>query len=127
MTKPTNILKIKSKTLDELFYNWFLILKPIHKLSNKECVLASKLYKVRHELKDVILDKDILDATILSDTSRKKIVEEMGITITHLQVLLTSLRKKNILIENKLNPKFIPQIKDSNLVLYINFEAPKAN
>lgn len=127
MTKPTNILKIKSKTLDELFYNWFLILKPIHKLSNKECVLASKLYKVRHELKDVILDKEILDATILSDTSRKKIVEEMGITITHLQVLLTSLRKKNILIENKLNPKFIPQIKDSNLVLYINFEAPKVN
>ena len=113
--RPTNILKIKSSDYDELFLNWFLILKPLHNLSNKECILASKLYKYRDELKEVILDKEILDTTILSDTYRKKIIEEMDITMIHLQVLLTSLRKKNVIIDNRLNPKFIPHIKDSEL------------
>lgn len=122
--KPTNILKIKSSDYDELFLNWFLILKPLHNLSNKECILASKLYKYRNELKEVILDKEILDTTILSDTYRKKIIEEMDITMIHLQVLLTSLRKKNVIIDNRLNPKFIPHIKDSELSLLIRFEIP---
>jgi hypothetical protein len=122
--KPTNILKIKSSDYDELFLNWFLILKPLHNLSNKECILASKLYKYRDELKEVILDKEILDTTILSDTYRKKIIEEMEITMIHLQVLLTSLRKKNVIIDNRLNPKFIPHIKDSELSLLIRFEIP---
>lgn len=122
--RPTNILKIKSSDYDELFLNWFLILKPLHNLSNKECILASKLYKYREELKDVILDKEILDITILSDTYRKKIIEEMDITMIHLQVLLTSLRKKNVIIDNRLNPKFIPHIKDSELSLLIRFEIP---
>nr|DAU19576.1 MAG TPA: hypothetical protein [Crassvirales sp.] len=122
--RPTNILKIKSSDYDELFLNWFLILKPLHNLSNKECILASKLYKYRDELKEVILDKEILDTTILSDTYRKKIIEEMDITMIHLQVLLTSLRKKNVIIDNRLNPKFIPHIKDSELSLLIRFEIP---
>lgn len=122
--KPTNILKIKSSDLDELFLNWFLILKPVHNLSNKECILAAKLYKYRNDLKEVILDKEILDTTILSDSYRKKMIEEMEISMIHLQVLLTSLRKKNIIIDNRLNPRYIPQIKDSNLTLYINFEIP---
>ena len=122
--RPTNILKIKSSDYDELFLNWFLILKPLHNLSNKECILASKLYKYRDELKEVILDKEILDTTILSDTYRKKIIEEMNITMIHLQVLLTSLRKKNVIIDNRLNPKFIPHIKDSELSLLIRFEIP---
>lgn len=122
--RPTNILKIKSSNYDELFLNWFLILKPLHNLSNKECILASKLYKYRDELKEVILDKEILDTTILSDTYRKKIIEEMDITMIHLQVLLTSLRKKNVIIDNRLNPKFIPHIKDSELSLLIRFEIP---
>ena len=116
--RPTNILKIKSSDYDELFLNWFLILKPLHNLSNKECILASKLYKYRDELKEVILDKEILD------TYRKKIIEEMDITMIHLQVLLTSLRKKNVIIDNRLNPKFIPHIKDSELSLLIRFEIP---
>lgn len=122
--RPTNILKIKSSDYDELFLNWFLILKPLHNLSNKECILASKLYKYRDELKEVILDKEILDTTILSDTYRKKIIEEMDITMIHLQVLLTSLRKKNVIIDNRLNPKFIPHIKDSELSLLIRFGIP---
>lgn len=122
--RPTNILKIKSSDYDELFLNWFLILRPLHNLSNKECILASKLYKYRDELKEVILDKEILDTTILSDTYRKKIIEEMDITMIHLQVLLTSLRKKNVIIDNRLNPKFIPHIKDSELSLLIRFEIP---
>jgi len=122
--RPTNILKIKSSDYNELFLNWFLILKPLHNLSNKECILASKLYKYRDELKEVILDKEILDTTILSDTYRKKIIEEMNITMIHLQVLLTSLRKKNVIIDNRLNPKFIPHIKDSELSLLIRFEIP---
>ena len=122
--RPTNILKIKSSDYDELFLNWFLILKPLHNLSNKECILASKLYKYRDELKEVILDKEILDTTILSDTYRKKIIEEMDIKMIHLQVLLTSLRKKNVIIDNRLNPKFIPHIKDSELSLLIRFEIP---
>lgn len=122
--RPTNILKIKSSDYDELLLNWFLILKPLHNLSNKECILASKLYKYRDELKEVILDKEILDTTILSDTYRKKIIEEMDITMIHLQVLLTSLRKKNVIIDNRLNPKFIPHIKDSELSLLIRFEIP---
>lgn len=122
--RPTNILKIKSSDYDELFLNWFLILKPLHNLSNKECILASKLYKYRDELKEVILDKEILDTTILSDTYRKKIIEEMDITMIHLQVLLTSLRRKNVIIDNRLNPKFIPHIKDSELSLLIRFEIP---
>ena len=51
---------------------------------------------------------------IMSEETKRKIREDCDITLAHFQVIMGKLRKNKVIVDNKINPKLIPNIdKDS--------------
>ena len=46
----------------------------------------------------------------MSDDTKRKVREECNITLPHFQVIMSKLRKNKVIIDGKINPRFIPNI-----------------
>lgn len=111
-----SILRVPANTLKDFLYYWFKFLKPIHKLTNREIDVIVSIVKCRMELAKVITDDSIIDSILLREENRKQIMEDCGIKLQHFQFVLGKLRKNKVLIDdNRVNPKFIPPLKDGAL------------
>ena len=55
---------------------------------------------------------NILDKVIMSEDTKKKVREECNITLPHFQVIMGKLRKNKVIIDGKINPRFIPNIDE---------------
>lgn len=111
---PNSVIKL-TVSLDDFFKRWLIFLKPYHELADRQIDLAASLLKIRYELSKVILDDKILDETLMNGTSKKKIIEDCGISPAHFQVIMSSLRKHNfILKDGRINPKYIPSLNKEN-------------
>lgn len=121
MKKPDNVVFIPGD-IDSFFRNWFEFLKPFHHLTDRECDVAAAFVKFRWELSDSITDVDMLDAVVMNNDSKRMVRDRCSITPQHFQVILSKLRKHKVIVDNKLNPKFLPNIqKDEDsfkLLLY---------
>ena len=104
--------------LKDLFFRWLDVTKTFHKLNNQQQqVLALLLYyhyKYKKETtNDKILWKIVFDYDTKIKINEDPVFGEKG--LTGLQNILTVLRKKNIIIDGKISPFFIPDLtKDSN-------------
>lgn len=124
MRKIDNVVSIPTTTELKFFKYWLEFLKPFHKLTDREIDVMASLLKERFELSKVVNDIDILNRLVLSEDTKRKVREECGVTSTHLQVIMTKLRKNKVIINNEINPKFIPRIdKDTdNFQLLLSFD-----
>lgn len=124
MKKPDGVVTIPGN-IDSFFKKWFEFLEPFHKLTAREMDVATAFVKQRYELSKVIKDPEILDREVMSEYTKRKIREECNITLPHFQVIMGKLRKNQIIIDGKLNPRFIPNIEedaeDFRLLLYFKF------
>lgn len=116
--KPNNIIRIPSNK-DTIFRYWLEFLSPFHHLTDREADVATEFLKERHTLSKLILDEDLLDRTLMSEESQKKIRLECDLTNQHFQVIKSKLKAKKFFINNKINPRLIPNIdtkgsEDSN-------------
>ena len=91
-----------------------MFLEPYHKLNKREIDFAASFVKQRYELSKVIKDSEILDRVTMSEDTKKKVREECNITLPHFQVILGKLRKNKVIVDGKINPKFIPNINADN-------------
>jgi hypothetical protein len=73
----------------------------------------------------VIRDDSILDKVVMSDDTKLKVREECGMSLAHFQVIMGKLRKNKLIVDGKINKRFIPNIpespKDFKLMLYFEF------
>lgn len=112
--KANNVARVPC-SLDSKFFNyWFEFLKPFHKLAKREIDVIASLVKQRYILSKAIKDEDILDRVTMSESTKKKVMEECNITSKHLQVVLGKLKKNNVIVDGKINSKYIPNIKEEN-------------
>ena len=52
---------------------------------------------------------------VMNEDTKKKIREECGISSAHFQVIMGKLRKNKVIVNGRINPKFIPNIgEDEN-------------
>jgi hypothetical protein len=109
-----NIVRIPTSLNGKFFKYWFEFLKPYHNLTDGEMNVIASFVKHRYELSKVITDDNILDKVTMSEDTKKKVREECNITLSHFQVLMGKLRKRGMIIDGKINPKFIPRIKEEN-------------
>lgn len=122
-----NVIRIPT-TLDggNFFKYWFNFLKPLHGLTNRETEILTELATKRFELSEFISDDYLLDQAMLSSDSRKEIRDKFGISANNLATIITVLRKNKLLIDNKINPRFLPNVKkdDKNfkLLFFFDFE-----
>lgn len=86
--------------------------------------MITSLVKQRYELSKVIKDDEILDRVTMSEDTKRKVREECNMTLPHFQVIMGKLRKSKVIIDNKINPRFIPNIREDSgtfqLLLLLN-------
>ena len=109
---PNNIIRMPCSLSNNFFRYWFMFLEPYHKLTDREIDVITSFVKHRYELSKVIKDNDILDKVTMSEDTKRKVREECNITLPHFQVIMGKLRKNKVIIDGKINPKFILNIKE---------------
>lgn len=110
LKKANNIIRVPTSLGSKFFKYWFMFLKPFHKLTDREIDVIAAFVKQRYELSKVIKDNEILDKVTMSEDTKRKVREECNITLPHFQVIMGKLRKNKVIIDGKINPKFIPNI-----------------
>ena len=109
-----------------IFRYWLEFLRPYHKLRQKEIEALSLLLYYRYELSRDIKDMDMVDMILFSTQTRTKIREDLGgMGQKVFNNLLTSLRKKKIIKDNKINHVLIPNMTESGFKLVFDFEVKK--
>lgn len=124
-TKPNNVLIIPIKSHKEFFRRWCEFLRPIIKLTDKELEVVSSLLMHRYELSKRISDPAILDNAVMNDATRDKVLKDCNVSLKYFYVITSNLRKNKVLIKNALNPRLIPNIKeteDGHFQLAVLFE-----
>lgn len=121
------IISIPSSLKGSFFKLWLQFLEPFHRLTDRELDVAAAFLKLRYELEQNISNKDLLDKIIMNYESRASIKKECGISSARLSMVLDKFRKVKFIVDNKINPKFIPKnIKKGDtsfqLLLHFNFD-----
>lgn len=124
MGKMNNVIRIPTSISTSFFRFWFEFLRPFHNLTDREMQVASSLLKRRYELSKVIQDEDILDKVVMSEDTKKAVREECNISLPHFQVIMGKLRKNKVILDGRINPKFIPNLSEEqgSFRLLLNFE-----
>ena len=124
MGKMNNVIRIPTSISTSFFRFWFEFLRPFHNLTDREMQVASSLLKRRYELSKGIKDEDILDKVVMSEDTKKVVREECNISLPHFQVIMGKLRKNKIILDGRINPRFIPNLTEEqgSFRLLLNFE-----
>ena len=125
--KPNNVIRIPTSA-EKFFKYWILFTRPFHNLTEKEMDVTACILKYRYSLSKVIMDEDILDMMLFGEDTRSKIRAECNVSSAFFQVILGKLRKVGIIKEGKINPRFIPNFKESEafkLLIYFDIDEVK--
>lgn len=101
--------------LKDLFFRWLDITKTFHNLNKQQQqVLALLLYN-HYMLKKDITNEKILWKLVFDYDTRVKIREdetfgEKGLNGNSFENILSSLRKKKVIVDNKVSPAYIPDL-----------------
>lgn len=110
--KPNNTIVLKC-TEDSFLRTWMEFLAPFHRLTSRERDVAARLLKQYFRLKAEIDDPEVLRDVLWSRTSRKDMMTSLGMSSAHFQMVLAKLKKAGIIVNDDLNPKFIPHMSDN--------------
>lgn len=123
--QPSNVIRVPCD-LDSLFRYWLDFLTPFHNLTSRETDVATAFLRERYKLSKVILDSDLVDRTLMSEESQRKLRQECELTNQHFQVIKSKLKTKKFFINEKINPRLIPNISEANnsfqLLLVFDFK-----
>lgn len=125
--KINGVIHIPSSLKGSFFRYWLEFLSPFHDLSPREMDVAACFLKQRYILSQAITDNNLLDDIVMSQETKKKIIQECNISTAHFQMVMSKLRKSKIIINDKLNPKFVPKgmsegDKSFQLLLYFDLD-----
>ena len=124
---PHGVISIPTSLDKDFFRYWFEFLRPFHNLTNREMDVITAFTKCRFELSKVIKDDKILDKVVMSEDTREQVREDCQLSLPHFQVIMGKLRESKVIVNNKINPRFIPNIKeeDGNFKLLLLFDFKK--
>ena len=125
--KVNGIIRIPASLNGSFFRYWLEFLAPFHTLISREIDIAANFLKQRYILSKAIKDEALLDKIVMSEEIKRKIKAECEVTNPHFQVIMGKLRKSKIIVDDKLNPKFIPKNieegdKSFQLLLYFDLD-----
>lgn len=111
---PNNLIKVPVTSKKDFFKWWCIFLRPFVNLTNREIDVVSSFLKQRWELSKVVSDPAILDAMVMSEDTKRKVMEECNITLQHFYVVMSNLRKHKVLKGTIINPRLIPNIRETD-------------
>lgn len=118
------VIKIPASLDDNFFKYWLQFLSPFHNLPPKVLLVGAAILRKRYELSKKIADEELVDKVLLSKDGGRELREECGISLQHYHNVLCWLRKVKILVDDRVNPRFIPQIdgEKDNFKLLLLFD-----
>ena len=121
MNKPNNVVKVPATVGIDLFKKWFVFLKPFHGLTDREIDIIACFAKERFELSKAITEEALLDKVVMSDDTKRKIREECEVSLPHFQVIMSKLKKSKVIINNRINPHYIPNFRPGDTTFSVLF------
>ena len=127
MAVNTTVVGITTPLDWTFFRHWVDFLAPLHKLNRRDADITASLLYRRFQLSQVIFNDDVLDAVLLSAEQKKLTREEFGLSQQNFQVIMAKLRKKKVIVDGKINKRFVPMITQDmdEYKLLIHFRIPK--
>lgn len=126
MGRINSVISVPTSLDTTFFEYWLTFLKPIHKLGKSDIKLFAAMLKRRFELSDVIADEKLLDEAILGREERKRLKDAYQISSVKMYNCLTALKRSKVIINGRINPKFIPKVKkgdkDFSLLFYFTLK-----
>ncbi len=124
-----NYLRVPAVKEGDFFRLWVEFLRPYHEMTQREAELLTCLLKARHQLSKDIANEEILEQTVFSHLIRDKICDELGLTWRNYNVLICRLKAKRMIIDGKINKRFIPSLKEDakefKMVICFDFSSVK--
>lgn len=125
MAKNINVQTLKTDT-KKFFFMWVTILQPFLKLRKQEVTVLATLLYHRYKLMEPIANpvEANINIILFSTAYRKKIKTELDIEDYAFNNILSSLRKKKLVINNSISKKIIPNLSSDSksFKLLYNFE-----
>lgn len=121
--KNINVQNLKTKE-NNFFKIWLMILQPFLSLRKQEINVLSKLLYFRYSISKDVKNKAIVDELLFNTKTRNKIRKELEMESYAFNNVLSSLRKKKIILNNSINNKVIPIVEEDfkNFKLVYNIE-----
>lgn len=110
-------LNVKVKNF---FFRYIEFLQPFHKLQKQQYTVVALLLYYHYKFSKEITNNKILWKTVFDYDTKILITEELGITTQGLENIYTKLRKSKVIIDNEINPVYIPQMDKNNKTFTIN-------
>lgn len=102
-------------SLKDLFSKWLEVTSFLHKLTNQQKEVLSLFLYYHYKYKSEITNETILWKVLFDYDTKMLIKEELNMKDAGFQNVLTKLRKKNIIHNNRISKLYIPEItKESN-------------
>ena len=111
LPKPNNIVVVPISMGIGFFRWWCTFLKSFISLTPRELDVTASFLKQRWELSKSIDDPSILDEMVMSESTKKKVIDECEITKQHFYVVMSNLRKNKVIVNDKINSRLIPNIR----------------
>lgn len=120
--KNANVANIRTN-IDGLFEHWVALTQPLHKLTDAEAKILLAFLRKRHMFATNINNDEVVDKLLFATDTRKEIMTELGHKMGTFQNYLTSIRNKGVILDNKINPKLLPNYESGsdNFKLIYNF------
>ena len=114
----SNVIQIDNRIYDR----WVRFLNPIYNLTETEILVTAALIEEYMRIQDKVSDEELLNQLLFGLGTRKKIKEKINMKDNYFDVILNKLRKRNIIVDGKINnqiiPKRIKNSKDISLLIY---------
>ena len=115
LNKPNNVVTVPVTSDGISFFRWWCVfLKPFINLTKRETDVIAEFLRQRWELSKVISDPAVLDTMLMSDETKRKIMEACNITQQHFYVVMSNLRKNRVITGNIINPRLIPNMRQDD-------------
>lgn len=102
---------------------WIEFLTPFHKLTAREKDVAARIIIQYFRLKDDIPDPEVLRDVLWSRKSRKDMMDSLGMSQAHFQMVLSKLKTAGVLVDGNIDPRYIPHKTDmSRFMLQIVYD-----
>jgi len=97
-------------TLKNLFNKWLDITKAFHKLNNQQQQVLALLLYYHYQFRKETTNKKILWTIVFDYDTKMKIKEELEMNDNSFQNILTTLRKKKIIVDGEISSLYIPEL-----------------
>lgn len=112
--KPNNAFKVPVSSSLEFYKWWLTFIKSFVNLTDKERDVMASFLNQRNMLSKDIKDDAVLDTLLMTEDIKKKVISECNITLQHFYVVMSTLRKKNVIRNNRITPEIIPNVRSTD-------------